>query len=177
MISPNKWSAQPVTCPLHPHLQRRYADACYSRHLIVRQLFDVLEKKCFPLIRRQHAQRVLDVPTDVRLALDFRTWCDRSLDRVRRRSKAKLAATLSRRVGPALVDDDLVKPTSETFRVPAAAQAPEGPHESRLQRIIRVDPRSKHPHGKPSAGVLIAPNQPRESLNVPGKNGGNQFRI
>src|SRR5437667_6834060 len=140
MISPFKSSAKPVTGPLHPHLQRRHADACYSRHLVVRQLFDVLEKKCFPLIRRQHAQCVLNVPTDVRLILDFRTWCDSSLDRVRRRSKAKFAAALSRRVGPALVDDDLVKPTSETLRVPTAAQAPEGPHESRLQRIICVDP-------------------------------------
>src|SRR5690349_3555991 len=38
---------QPITRPLHAHLQCRDAHPCECRHLLVAQLFYVLQQECF----------------------------------------------------------------------------------------------------------------------------------
>jgi len=80
-------------------------------------------------------------------------------------------------MGPALVDNNLVKPPSEAIRFPTAAQATKGTHESRLERIICICPRSKHSNRKTDARVFMTPNQARECFDIPSENGGNEVCI
>jgi hypothetical protein len=117
------------------------------------------------------------VSTYVYIDFRFRAGRHSALDFIGRRRKAKLTPASSRRVSPALVDDDLVKPPSEAIRFSAVAKTPKGTHESRLQCIVRVDPRSKHSHRKTDARILMTPNQSGECFNVPGEDGGDQVCI
>jgi len=137
----------------------------------------VLEQKCLSLIGRKHTQRILDVSTNVRVFFWFGSWRHGTLDHIGRGSKAKLPSPLSRRVGPAFVDNDLIEPPSEATRFPTTAQATKGTHEGRLERIVCICPRSKHSYRKADARVFMTPNQARECFDIPSENGGNQFRI
>jgi hypothetical protein len=137
----------------------------------------VLEQECLSLIGRKHTQRIFDVSTNVCSLFRFGARRYRALDRIGRGSKAKVTPSLSRRVGPALVDNDLVKPPSEAIRFPTAAQATKSTHEGRLERIVRICPRSKHSYRKTDTRILMAPNQAGECFDIPSKDGGNQFCI
>jgi hypothetical protein len=117
------------------------------------------------------------VSTYVYIDFRFRAGRHSALDFIGRRRKAKLTPTPTRRVSPALVDNDLIKPPSEAIRFSAVAKTPKGTHESRLQRVVRVDPRSKHSHRKPDTRVLVTPNQSGECFNVSGQDGGDQVCI
>src|ERR1700693_6497042 len=97
----------------------------------------MLEQKCLSLIGRKHTQRIFDGSTNVRILSRFGARRHSALDRIGRGSKAKLTPSLSRRIGPALVDNNLVKPPSEAIRFPTAAQATKSTHEGRLERIVR----------------------------------------
>jgi len=137
----------------------------------------MLEQEGFSLIGGKHAQRVLDMPPDVRILLRLGTRCYRSVDYARRGSKAKLPLPASRCVGPALVDYDVIKPCSKSIAVPARTEAPKRAHESRLQRIVCVRTRSQHSHRKTGTCILVAPNEVGKRFNVPGQDGSDQFCI
>src|SRR5512146_3114467 len=53
--------AEPVACAHHAHLERRHADAGHPRHLLVSQLFDVLEQERLSLFRAQLLEGSLDL--------------------------------------------------------------------------------------------------------------------
>jgi hypothetical protein len=137
----------------------------------------MLEQKCLSLIGWKHTQRIFDVSTNVGVFFWFGPGRHCTLDHIGRGSKAKLPPSLSGRIGPALVDNYLVKPASETIRFPAAAQATKSTHESGLERIVRVYPRSKHSHCKANACVLMTPNQAGECFDVPSEDGCNEVCI
>jgi len=137
----------------------------------------MLEQEGLSLIGRKHAQRILNMPTDVRIVLRLGTWCYCSVDYARRGSKAKLPLPTSRCVGPALVDHDLIKPRSKPIAVPACTEAAKRPHESRLQRIVCIRTRSQHSHRKTGTCVLVAPNEVGKRFNIPGQHGSDQFCI
>jgi hypothetical protein len=137
----------------------------------------VLEQECLSLIGRKHTQRIFDVSTNVRSLFRFGARRHSALDRIGRGSKAKVTPSLSRRIGPALVDNNLVKPPSEAIRFPTAAQATKSTHEGRLERIVRICPRSKHSYRKADARVFMTPNQARECFDIPTENGGNEVCI
>jgi hypothetical protein len=80
-------------------------------------------------------------------------------------------------MGPALVDDDLVKPTPKMFRILAASKTAKSAHESRLKCVVRIHVRPKHPHSKTGAHILIALNQAGKRVDVAGEDGCNQFCI
>src|SRR3954469_18873708 len=52
---------QPFAGTHDPHLERRHTGARQPRHLVVAELLDVLEQKCFPLLGAQSAQRSFDL--------------------------------------------------------------------------------------------------------------------
>jgi hypothetical protein len=137
----------------------------------------VLEQERFALFGGEHAQRILDVSTHVRIDFRFRARRHSALDCIGRWRKPKLAPMPSRCVSPALVDDDLIKPAPEAIWFSTVTKTTKSTHEGRLQRIVRVDTRSKHSHRKPDARVLMAPNQAGECFNISCEDGGDQVCI
>jgi hypothetical protein len=80
-------------------------------------------------------------------------------------------------VGPALIDDDLVKPASKVIRVIAPAKSAERPHESGLKRIVRIHVRAEHSHSETGTRVLITPNQAGKRVDIAGEDGRNQLSV
>src|SRR6266550_5322647 len=59
----------------------------------------------------------------------------------------------------------------------AAAQAPERPHEGRLQNIVSIHSGTQHPNREPRARVLMAPYQAGKRFDVAAEDSSDQFRV
>ena len=74
-------------------------------------------------------------------------------------------------IGPAFIDYDLIQPGPKTFRLPAIAQLPIGPHKRRLQRIIGVLHITQHAQGKTGIRITITRHQPGICISVSRQHG------
>ena len=145
---------------LHPHLERRDPGPRDFRHLLVAQLLDVLQHEGLPVLDRQELERPFD-PLE-REGIDDPIQIRQSTNQTLVPIEPLLTAPAPRREGPALVHDDLSKPRAEPLAIAALAKPPVRPHESRLQRIVRVISVAEHAHREPVLRILVTPNQFRE---------------
>src|SRR5437868_663427 len=107
----------------------------------------------------------------------LRAWCDCPLDLGCCREEPLLAAFASSGEGPALIDNNLIEPSTKMIAITAAPQIAERAHEGRLKYIIRVDARAKHSNSVSDAGVLMSADKQREGINVPRYDRGDQVSV
>jgi hypothetical protein len=81
-------------------------------------------------------------------------------------NKPKIASPLPCGKRSAFVDNDLIQPATKSIPVPAILQTAVGAHESKLQHVIRIRPRSHHSNGESGARVPVPLEQLTERFNV-----------
>ena len=161
--------------PADSHLERRNAHTGERGHLVVTQLFDILEQKRFSLVQVDLVQRVLDFlehgrargrlfhgdPVQLILVPDepLRTLRPAPGDRA------------------TFVAHDLKQPRRKVLGVPASGESTEGTHERRLDCFIRVVAVSEQSHGETVAPIAVPIDENGVRVGVPSENLSDNFGI
>jgi hypothetical protein len=136
---------QPLARSFHSHFEGGNTDTGYRRHLVIPQLFHVLQQECFPLVSLESLQG----------SVQFFSPC-RALGRVifggAEESdfvvdKRALPATPPSSGSPAAIGQDAKEPRSESLGFITLGQRSKGSDEGILQRLFRVLPATEHSHG------------------------------
>lgn len=161
--------AQTVAGSFDSHFQRGDAGACQFRHLLVAELFDVLEDERLALLGVEAVERTLDL---FDLARRLRTRHNRRrFHRLRVAYQAALPTITAHRQRATFVDDYLLQPGPKSRRVPAFTKLAKRSNEGALERIVGVVTAAEHPQREPETGVLIPPQQAGEGLYVAPEDG------
>ena len=107
----------------------------------------------------------------------LRAWRDYPFDLACCREESLFAPLASSSEGPALIDNNLIEPSTKTLAITAAPQVAKRAHKSGLKYVIRVDARAKHSDSVPDAGVLMATDEQREGFDIPRYHRGDQVSI
>ncbi|HEX6809123.1 MAG TPA: hypothetical protein VF118_14140 [Gemmatimonadaceae bacterium] len=168
-------SPQQTTRPADSHLERRNAGTRERGHLVVAQLFDVLEQKRFSLVDLDAIERVLDF-------LEHRGALGWLLDGhpiqlifIPNEPLRTFGATPGDRA--TFVAHDLKQPRRKVLPVPTSREAPEGAHERGLDCFIRVVAVPEQSHGETVAPIAMPVDENSIRIGVPSKNQGDDFGV